>query len=117
MDEKEGKIHSLDMAQETAAALCYIPIFGVLLGLIFLVIEKNEKVRWHALQAILLWVGVVAADKLLEVSQVLTKFIGLVNLVGMILLPLILAIKTNQKEETRLPLVGELVDKLLAPGK
>jgi uncharacterized membrane protein len=55
----------------------------------------------------------MAADYLLGVSVILRWFVPMVNLVGVIVIPLLLAVKASQKEETRLPFVGEITDKII----
>jgi uncharacterized membrane protein len=117
VSDKQNKISILDMEENVAAAVCYIPVVGVLPAIAFLVTEKNETVRWNAMQAVVLWVAVVVADMVLRVSIVAMRLIPLINLIGMVVVPLALAIKANQKEQTRLPFLGEVVDKLLKGRK
>ena len=107
----------LGLEENVACAVCYIPALGVLPAIVFLVAEKNEKVRWNAVQSVILWVAVIAADVVLGVSIIGAFLIPLINLVGIIVIPLILAIKANQKEQTRLPFAGELTDALLKSHK
>jgi uncharacterized membrane protein len=101
-----------NLEEKTAQAVCYIPVFGVLPALVFLVGEKNAKIKWQAWQAVLLWVTVMALDWLLETSIVLRSLIPAVNLAGMIALPLVLLIKASSGESVRLPMLGELIDKI-----
>ena len=51
----------LGMDENQAAALCYIPI----VGLIFLLVEpynKNKTIRFHAFQSIFIWVGIMVVS-------------------------------------------------------
>jgi uncharacterized membrane protein len=100
-------------SENTSAVICFIPVLGVLPAIAFLLLEKNRTVKWYALQAILLWVAVVVAEVLLQVSYFGIRLIPLVNIVGLIIAPLVIAIKISQGEYVRLPLVADLADKFL----
>ena len=112
-DETGEKLKVFKVELGTARAMCYIPVFGIIAAVIFLIMEKNHKLRWDAVQAAILWSVVFAAVFLLSASRILAGLIPLVNLVGVIVLPLFLAIKATQKEDTRLPFLGEMVDKII----
>jgi uncharacterized membrane protein len=118
MAEEIKKSSGLNLEENVAAAVCYIPLVGVIPAVVFLIIEKSEKVRWNAVQAIVLWLAVVVLDMVLGVSVLAAvRLVPLVNLIGMIVIPLILAIKANAKEQTRLPVLGEVTDRLIKAGK
>ena len=91
-----------------AAALSYL--VGFVTGIIFLVVEKENKfVRFHAMQSTLLFAGIVALDILLQ----LIPFIGalvvfLIVIPGSAILWLLLIYKAYQGEDYKLPLVGQM---------
>jgi uncharacterized membrane protein len=100
----------LNLSEAVARPLCYVPVLGVLLSGVFLVLEKSQRVRKDALQAIFLWVFVGIFGWMLQVSIIAKGLVPLVNLIGMIVVPLILAIKANKGEETRIPVLAELAE-------
>jgi len=102
-----------NLEEKTAIATCYIPVLGVLPALVFLITEKNPKVKWQAWQAVLIWATVWAAGWLLETSMFLRQLTPAINLGGMIALPLFLLIKASSGETVKLPFLGELIDKIL----
>jgi uncharacterized membrane protein len=112
-DETGEKLKVFSVEPSTARAMCYIPVFGIIAAVIFLIMEKNHNLRRDAVQATILWVMVFAAVFLLSASRILAGLIPLVNLAGVIVLPLFLAVKASQKEETKLPFLGEMVDKIV----
>jgi uncharacterized membrane protein len=91
-----------------AAALSYL--VGFVTGLIFLVVEKDNKfVRFHALQSTLLFATLVAIDILVQIVPLLGAllFIFVILPVSAILW-LLLMFKAYQGEEFRLPVVGKI---------
>jgi uncharacterized membrane protein len=108
---------TLNIDESISRPLCYLPILGVLLSVVFLILERNRRVKWDALQAIMLWVFVVILDAMLRISYVARGAIPLVNLLGMIVAPLILAIKANQGQDTKIPIIADLVNSLLVKAR
>ena len=91
-----------------AAALSYL--VGFVTGVIFLVVEKDNKfVRFHAMQSTLLFLGIVAVDILLQ----LIPFIGALVVIFVVIpasaiLWLYLMYRAYQGDEYKLPLVGQM---------
>ncbi|HEY3886289.1 MAG TPA: DUF4870 domain-containing protein [Vicinamibacterales bacterium] len=91
-----------------AAALSYL--LGFITGAVFLLIEKeNRFVRFHALQSILLFVGILAADIVLQI----VPFLGFLVVIFVVLpcsfiLWLLLMFKAYQGEDFKLPIVGSI---------
>jgi uncharacterized membrane protein len=90
-----------------AAALSYFVVPGV----VFLLIEKENKfVRFHALQAVLLFAAFIVVDILLQVMVPILGFLVFL----FFLLPvtfvlfLVLMFKAYQGEDFKLPLVGKM---------
>ena len=101
---------STGIQPNVAALLSYV--LGVLTGIIFFIIEKENKfVRFHAMQSIITFGG-------LFVIQIVFAFIPVV---GAIILPIIsitslilwvvLMIKSYQGEKFKLPIVGDIAEK------
>jgi uncharacterized membrane protein len=105
---------STGFSENTSAIICFVPILGVLPAIAFVLLEKNKIVKLYALQSVLLWATVVIADTLLQVSFFAAKLISLVNIVGLIIVPLVIAIKISQKENIRIPFLVDLAEKFLA---
>src|SRR5438093_5535476 len=96
---------------KVAGALCYL--FGCLSGLLFFVLEnENKTVRFHALQSILLF-GILSLFSFLSVVltiftnfvifQMATNVIWILHFVAW----LFLVIRTYQGENYRIPLIGD----------
>ena len=93
-----------------AGLLAYV--LGLVTGIIFLVIEKENKfVRFHAVQAIVLSVGLTVAGVVLGLLPVIGIALGLlINLAGLALW-IICMIKAYQGELFRVPVVGDIAAK------
>lgn len=91
-----------------AAALCYL--VGFVTGIIFLVIEKENKfVRFHAMQSTLVFIGIVAVDILLQLVPILGALVVVFIVIPLsAILWLLLMFKAYQGEEFKLPLVGQM---------
>ena len=93
-----------------AGLLAYV--LGLVTGIIFLVIEKENKfVRFHAVQAIVLSVGLTVAGVVLSLLPVIGVVLGLlINLAGLALW-IVCMIKAYQGELFRLPVAGDIAAK------
>ena len=93
-----------------AGLLAYV--LGLVTGIIFLVIEKENKfVRFHAVQAIVLSVGLTVAGVVFGLLPVIGIALGLlINLAGLALW-IICMIKAYQGELFRVPVVGDIAAK------
>lgn len=91
-----------------AAALSYL--VGFVTGIIFLLIEKDNKfVRFHAMQSTLVFVGIVAIDILLQLVPLLGALVVIfVVIPASAFLWLLLMFKAYQGEDFKLPLVGQM---------
>lgn len=108
----ETKKSAFGLEEKTAGALCYA--LGWVTGLLFLLAEKeNKTVRFHAMQSLMFFGGMMV--------------IGLVPVIGWLLWPLIMIFsfivwlmsiyKAYNGEEFELPIVGKLAKKQLAKMK
>jgi uncharacterized membrane protein len=114
------------MAPNLAAALSYV--LGIITGVVFLMVEKDPFVRFHAYQSIFLSVAWFAFWIVFTViSSVLgmIPFVGflavifglLVSLVlglGSLILVLVLIIKAYNGERFKVPYIGNMAEKYAA---
>jgi uncharacterized membrane protein len=91
-----------------AAALSYL--VGFVTGIIFLVVEKENKfVRFHALQSTLVFAAIVAVDIVLQIVPMLGALVVVfVVIPASALLWVVLMFKAYQGEEFKLPVVGPI---------
>ncbi len=113
---------SLGMEENVAAALCYIPI----VGLIFLLVEpynKNRTVKFHALQSLFYCIAWIAVGIALGIITgimfaimpygvwylwlTVTRLIELALFIGLI----IMAVKAYQKSRFLMPIIGPMAEK------
>jgi uncharacterized membrane protein len=109
---------SSGLDENVASLLCYL--FSWVSGLIFLLIEKENKVvRFHAWQSIALAVVSVAAYivifilAFIPVLGIIFGCIGFVVPLLVLVASIILMIKAYQGEKYKLPIIGDFVEKNL----
>lgn len=98
------------LSKNTAAALSYV--LGPITGVIFLILEKDKYVRFHAMQSIVVFVGLFALQWALGLTVILLPLVPLIGLVGFVLW-LLLIYKAWQGNEWEVPLFGKLTRQLL----
>ena len=122
MAQKDLGKTSTGMQPNAAALLSYV--FGWITGLIFFLIEKDNKfVRFHAMQSIIVFGAVTVLSIVISIFfqifmmihlyamfQFLSLLSGLVWLAALILW-VILMIKAYQGEMFKLPIVGDIAEK------
>jgi len=96
------------LPKKTAAALSYV--LGWLTGLVFLFIEKDSFVRFHAAQSIITF-GILTVISFIPIIG--WMLLPLIWIVGFVLW-LFLIYKAYQGEEFKLPWVGNLAKKMLS---
>lgn len=108
------------MAENMAGALSYV--LGWITGIIFLIIDKRPFVRFHAMQSI------IATGSLMIISFVLRRvlwglfwrawlFFGLVLTlinIAIVALTVFLIYQAYQGKKFKLPIIGDLAEKLMA---
>jgi|WetSurMetagenome_2_1015567.scaffolds.fasta_scaffold689995_2 uncharacterized membrane protein len=115
MEDNTGRETSLEMDESFEALLCYS--FGWVTGIIFLVLEKNSVfVRFHAMQSLLAF----GCLSVVMIILVMIPYVGFFMasclwLIGVALWA-ILMWKAYRGESFRLPLIGDLADKLVNKG-
>lgn len=101
----EGK--GTGLPKNTAAALSYV--LGWLTGIVFLLIEKDPFVRFHAMQSIITFGILTVLSFVPVIGWVLSPFLMIIGFV----LWLVLIFKAYQGEEFKLPVIGEFAKKQL----
>lgn len=105
--EKKGS----GLPKNTAAALSYV--LGWLTGIVFLLIEKEPFVRFHAMQSVITFGALTIIVILPVIGWVLSP---LVMILGFVLW-LVLIYKAYQGEEFKLPVIGNFAKKQLSKMK
>lgn len=122
-----GKTISLNLDYGMAAVLCYCPIFAlnIIFSIVFLATEPQQSkfVRFHALQALMLFGSSVALCFASMLGTVLSfiPFIGGLIAFGLglftwfylgltVFVSFFLMYKANNKEMTKLPILGHYAD-------
>jgi uncharacterized membrane protein len=98
------------LKKETAAGLSYI--LGPVTGILFLILEKNEFIRFHAMQSIIFSVLVFALNMIFSLSRVLVFLNSPLWLIA-ISLGLFAMFKASQGEKWEMPVIGQFAKKLL----
>jgi uncharacterized membrane protein len=93
------------LKKETAGALAYV--LGPVTGVIFLVISKDPFVKFHAMQSIVVFLGLFILQWLLGFTVVLIFLVPIVGIVGFVLW-LLLIYKAWQGQEWEVPFFGKL---------
>lgn len=99
------------LPKNTAAALSYA--LGWLTGIVFLLIEKDPFVRFHAMQSIITFGILTILSFVPVIGWILSP---LVMIVGFVLW-LVLIFKAYQGEEFKLPVIGDFAKKQLGKIK
>jgi uncharacterized membrane protein len=101
-----------DIQPNVAGLLCYVA--GWVTGIIFLVLEqKNQFVRFHAMQSIITFGVLTIAGGLLSWIPVVGDFFGAVIGILTFILWIVLMIKAYQGELFELPVAGNIAKGLL----
>ena len=98
------------LKKETASALAYV--LGPITGIIFLILEKDPTVKFHAMQSIVVFVGLIALQWMLTLSVVLVFLVPLVGIL-MFVLWLLLIYKAWMGQTWEVPVFGKLAKQLL----
>lgn len=101
---------STGLDENVAGLLCYV--LGWITGLIFFLVEKNNKfVRFHALQSIIVFGVLFLAGLIISWIPFIGGVIGMLISVLAFVLWIILMIKAYQGEKFKLPWAGDLAEK------
>lgn len=101
---------STGIQPNVAALLSYV--LGVLTGVIFLIIEKENKfVRFHAIQSIITFGGLFVIQIVFAFIPVVGAIIIPIISIASLILWVVLMIKSYQGEKFKLPIVGDMAEK------
>ncbi len=95
---------------KVASALCYVPFVGWIAAIVFLIVEKEETVRFNAVQALMLMVAIWLLAMVLAITIILPLLIWPAGLI----LQIVLAVKAYGGEKIVLPLIGKWSEQILA---
>jgi uncharacterized membrane protein len=98
------------LKKTTAGALAYV--LGPVTGIIFLLIEKDPFVRFHAMQSTVVFIVLFVLQWILGITIILFPLSALIGLVAFVLW-LILIYKAWQGEEWEVPVLGKISRNLL----
>ena len=98
------------LGKETEAALAYV--LGPLTGVLFLLLEENRFVRFHAMQSIVVFGGFLILQAFLTFTIILAVLVPLISLTAFVLW-LVLIYKAWQGEEWEVPFAGRFARQLL----
>lgn len=109
MEQKDLGKCSTGMQPNAAALLSYL--LGFITGIIFFVIEKDNKfVRFHAMQSIVTFGGLFVINIVVAyipgINIIITPILGIAGLI----LWVILMVKAYQGESFKLPVVGDIAE-------
>ena len=106
MAEKGGT----GLNKNTAGALSYV--LGPVTGVIFLVLEKDAFVRFHAMQSIVVFATLFVLQWVLGFTIILLPLVPLISILSFILW-LLLIYKAWQGQEWEVPILGKYARKFV----
>ena len=110
METKDLGKSSLGLDANVAACLSYV--FGLITGIIFYVLEKENKfVKFHAMQSIVVFGAVFVLGIILPFIPVIGLILLPIVYIGSIVLWILLMVKAYQGESFKLPIAGDMAEK------
>ncbi|RPJ62410.1 MAG: DUF4870 domain-containing protein [Dehalococcoidia bacterium] len=101
---------STGLEENVAALLSYV--VGWVTGLIFFLIEKDSKfVKFHAMQSIITFGGLMVISWILTIIPVIGWVIGMILGILAFVLWIVLMVKAYKGERYKLPFIGDLAEK------
>ena len=101
---------STGLKKETSAALSYV--LGPVTGVLFLVLEKDPFVRFHAMQSIVTFVGLIIIQWVFGLTIILLPLVPLIGIL-MFVLWLVLIYKAWQGDKMEVPFFGKITKQLV----
>ena len=95
--------------KNTAGALAYV--LGPITGVIFLILEKDPYVRFHAMQSIVVFISLFVLQWVLGLTVILLLLVPLIGIVSFVLW-LVLIYKAWQGEKWEVPVLGKFAKQL-----
>lgn len=106
-DEKKGLT---GLPKNTAAALSYVLLF--VSGIVFLILEKDPYVRFHAMQSIVVFGFIFILQWIFAITIFLAPISGLLTIIAFVLW-LVLIYKAWKGEEWEVPYLGKFARKFV----
>ena len=103
------KLKGTGLKKNTAGALAYV--LGPITGVIFLILEKDPFVRFHAMQSIVVFVTLFVLQWILGLTIILLILVPLVGILAFILW-LMCIYKAWMGEEWEVPVLGKFARQL-----
>jgi len=101
------------LKENTASALCYV--LGFVTGIIFLLTDKRERVRFNAAQSITIFGGLTLINIMLTGIRV-QQFNGLIGIFSMILWA-VLIYRSYKGRDLRIEFLSEIVNLIQGKNK
>jgi uncharacterized membrane protein len=98
------------LKKETAGALSYF--LGPVTGILFLILEKDSFVRFHAMQSIVVFGALFVLNMVLTFTIIFAVLVPVIWIVGFVLW-LMLMYKALQGQEWEVPYLGKIAKQLL----
>jgi uncharacterized membrane protein len=103
------------LEQNLAGALCYV--LGWLTGIIFLVIEKDNKfIRFHAVQSIVVFGAITVVHIIFWILPVIGWILGILLTIVTFILWIFLMYQAYQGKMYKLPVAGDIAEKNSNPA-
>lgn len=100
---------STGLNKNTAGALAYV--LGPITGVIFLVLERDSYVRFHAMQSIVVFIGLFILQWILGFTIILLPLVPLIGIL-LFVLWLVMIYKAWQGEKWEVPVLGKFARQL-----
>ena len=101
---------STGLEENVAGLLCYV--LGWITGLVFILIEKENKfVRFHAMQSIVVFGGLTIISIILNWIPFVGWVLGTIISIIALILWIILMIKAYQGQKYKVPWAGDFAEK------
>jgi uncharacterized membrane protein len=98
------------LPKNTAAALSYV--LGPVTGVVFLLLEKDPYVKFHAMQSIVVFASLFVLQWILVLTIILAPLSSLLIIIGFVLW-LMLIYKAWKGEEWEVPFLGKYARKFV----
>ncbi len=109
MSERQGNKTGSGLQQNVAGLLCYL--LGWVTGIIFLIIEKEDKfVRFHAIQSIVVFGAYTVLAIILSFIPYIGWILGMILGIVAFILWIILMLKAYQGQKYKLPVAGNIAE-------
>jgi uncharacterized membrane protein len=109
MSEPGSNKTSTGLEQNVAGLLCYV--LGWITGIIFLLLEKDNKfVRFHAIQSIIVFGAYTVISVIFRWIPIIGWIIGWVLGIAAFILWIVLMVKAYQGQMYKLPVAGDIAE-------